>query len=44
MAAGVPGAAIVLELVEGRTLADRLTSSLLEVDEAMAIARQIGAF
>src|SRR5688572_27888735 len=33
--------AIVLELVEGPTLADRLVHGALAVDEATAIARQI---
>jgi eukaryotic-like serine/threonine-protein kinase len=33
--------AIVLELVEGQTLADRLARGPIELDEALAIARQI---
>src|SRR6187401_809438 len=33
--------ALVLELVEGPTLADRLTSGPLPVDDALAIARQV---
>jgi hypothetical protein len=31
----------LLELVEGRTLADRIADGPLPVDEALAIARQI---
>jgi Tol biopolymer transport system component len=33
--------ALVLELVEGPTLADRIQTGALEIDEALAIARQI---
>ncbi|HVH28340.1 MAG TPA: protein kinase [Vicinamibacterales bacterium] len=33
--------ALVLELVEGATLADRLTRGAIPIDEALAIARQI---
>jgi eukaryotic-like serine/threonine-protein kinase len=33
--------ALVLELVEGPTLADRIASGPIEIDEALAIARQI---
>ena len=33
--------ALVLELVEGRTLADRIERGALPIDEALAIARQI---
>src|SRR5262249_31183355 len=33
--------ALILELVEGPTLAERISSSALPVDEALAIARQI---
>ena len=41
-AKGVPSAAIVLELVEGPTLADRLAvEGPLPLDETIAIARQI---
>src|SRR5687767_12467406 len=36
-----PTHALVLELVEGPTLADRIASGPLPVDEALAIARQI---
>jgi Tol biopolymer transport system component len=39
-AAGVK--ALVLELVEGPTLADRIAQGPLPIDEALAIARQIG--
>src|SRR5262245_33338733 len=35
------GAALVLELVEGPTLADRIANGRLPVDEAIAIGRQI---
>ncbi|HET7697089.1 MAG TPA: protein kinase [Vicinamibacterales bacterium] len=37
----VPSGAIVLELVDGPTLADRLAEGPLPVDEAIAVARQI---
>jgi eukaryotic-like serine/threonine-protein kinase len=36
-----PGAALVLELVEGPTLADRIAHGPLPMDEALPIARQI---
>ena len=36
------GPALVLELVEGPTLADRIAEGPMPVDEALAIARQIG--
>ena len=39
MADGVP--AVVMELIEGPTLADRLASGLLPLDVTLAIARQI---
>src|SRR5262245_16617275 len=35
--------ALVLELIEGPTLADRVASGPIPVDEALAIARQIAA-
>jgi len=35
------GRALILELVEGPTLADRITQGRIPVDEALAIARQI---
>ena len=38
---GVSGAALVLELVEGRTLADRISDGPIPLDESLAIARQI---
>src|SRR5687768_8337528 len=38
---GFDGAALVLELVEGPTLADRIAQGALPLDEALAIARQI---
>lgn len=38
---GIEGSAIVMELVEGPTLADRIASGSLPFDEAVAIARQI---
>ena len=39
--AAMPSAALVLELVEGPTLADRLAQGPLPLDDTMAIARQI---
>jgi serine/threonine protein kinase len=39
--AGAPIRALVLELVEGETLADRIALGPLPVNEALAIARQI---
>ena len=39
--AAMPSAALVLELVDGRTLADRLAQGPLLLDDTMAIARQI---
>jgi serine/threonine-protein kinase len=38
---GIEGRALVMELVEGDTLADRIAGGALPVEEAMAIARQI---
>ena len=37
------GHAIVMELVEGPTLADRIAAGAVPVDEALAIARQVAA-
>jgi Tol biopolymer transport system component len=37
------GTALVMELVEGPTLADRITRGPISVDEALSIARQIAA-
>ncbi|HEU4927322.1 MAG TPA: protein kinase, partial [Vicinamibacterales bacterium] len=37
----MPSAALVLELVDGRTLADRLAEGRLPLDDTIAIARQI---
>ncbi len=39
---GVEELALVLELVEGPTLADRIAKGALGMDEALPIARQIG--
>jgi len=39
--AGAPIRALVLELIEGETLADRIALGPLPVNEALAIARQI---
>jgi serine/threonine-protein kinase len=38
---GPPVQAIVMELVEGPTLADRIAQGLVPVDEALPIAKQI---
>ena len=38
---GVEEGALILEMVEGRTLAERIAQGALPVDEALAIARQI---
>lgn len=40
---GIEERAIVMELVEGPTLADRLEGGAIPLDEALAIARQIAA-
>src|SRR5688500_14605051 len=40
---GHAGKALVMELVEGPTIADRVAQGPLPVDEALAIARQIAA-
>src|SRR5262245_18642612 len=40
---GGPSPALVMELVEGPTLADRIAQGALPMDEALAIARQIAA-
>jgi len=39
--AGLPASFIVMELVEGPTLADRIEAGPVPVDEAVAVARQI---
>src|SRR5262245_25095666 len=39
---GVEERAIVMELVEGPTLADRIAEGPIALDEELAIARQIG--
>src|SRR6059036_754225 len=39
---GVEERAIVMELVEGPTLADRIAEGPIPLDEALAITRQIG--
>ncbi|MFN7938871.1 MAG: protein kinase [Bryobacteraceae bacterium] len=38
---GVEDAALVMELIEGPTLADRMQAGALPIDEAIAVARQI---
>src|SRR5262245_10659814 len=39
--AGVPVRALVMELVEGRTLADRVSAGPIPLEDALAIAKQI---
>jgi serine/threonine-protein kinase len=41
LAESASGPALVLELIEGPTLADRLTSGPLPIDEALRVGRQI---
>jgi serine/threonine protein kinase/Tol biopolymer transport system component len=41
--AGPPAQALVMELVEGPTLADRIAEGPLPLDDALAIGRQIGS-